>query len=483
MKRFIVAAVLVTLLAWAGLLVAPARPAEAQGGIAWQAEFYNNRFLSGSPVWTTQFGDVAFNWGAASPAPGVVNEDDFTARFATDVYFSAGTYRFFIQADDAIKLWIDYPPDQRPVLETFTAPRPGEMLTVDVTLTAGFHHIQVDYREDSGDAYLYVDWGNAAANPTPPTNPVPINITSVWTAQYYDNPFLQGLPVVTRSESTPSYDWGSSAPVSGVPADNFSARWTTLLTLDGGTYEVSARADDGVRVYVDSSLVINEFHGATGLTYTNTVILGAGPHTIIVEYYEATSLAYLDFSISLPGGSGGSAPLPPAPPPVSTGATATVTAYRLNVRDAPSASTGNIITKINRDETYPVLARNQDSSWWQIYVNGTAGWVSGRWVAIDNTQNVPVASGTGSTTGGIQPPVQTGYYVTARENLNIRSGPSTAYSIIGRLPYQQSGQVIGRNASSTWWQIQYQSTTGWVSGYYSTLQSGADIDAIPITAN
>jgi uncharacterized protein YraI len=453
-------------LAAAGFTVPAARPVAAQGG-PWNAQFYNNLYLLGDPVWTTQYGSLELNWGASSPGPGV-DADNFSARLATDVYFAAGTYRFYIQADDAFKFVIDYPPLAALSFSNLDAPTPGQLVTLDATLTTGFHHLQLDYRELSGEAYAHMSWSNVATNPQPPTFAVPVVVgTAPWTAQYFSNPALSGVPVVTQTETNLSHDWGTGVPVSGVVADNFSARWTSLQTLTGGTYEISVGADDGVRVYVDNVLVINEFHTASSQTYKVTLPLSAGTHWFVVEYYESLGTARIDFRITLPGG------VAPAPVP-ATGPTITVLAARLNVRDKPSVTTGAVLTVITSGATYPAIGRNADSTWFQINANGVIGWVSGAFVRISNPQGLPV-------TDGVAPPVATGYNVTARVNLNIRSGPGVMYARVSILPLRQTAEVIGRNAASTWWHIRWADVTGWVSAFYTDLTPGADLSRIPIT--
>lgn len=56
-----------------------------------------------------------------------------------------------------------------------------------------------------------------------------------------------------RAETEVNFDWGMSNPAPGVPADQFSARWTgKLVPTVSGKYRFGATADDGVRVYLDS---------------------------------------------------------------------------------------------------------------------------------------------------------------------------------------------------------------------------------------
>ena len=90
-----------------------------------------------------------------------------------------------------------------------------------------------------------------------------------WTAEYFNNPSLAGQPVVVRSEASPRGNWGPGAPHAGVPADFFSVRWTTNVPLAGGSWQLSAQADDGVRVLVDGALVIDEWRVTGGEIFSS----------------------------------------------------------------------------------------------------------------------------------------------------------------------------------------------------------------------
>jgi hypothetical protein len=361
-----------------------AQPAFAQNPV-WSAQYYDNSSLNGSPAFTRNDANIAFNWGLGSPGSGV-NSDNFSVRWATDVQLSAGTYRFYAQADDNIRVTFNF--GFQPVIDTFASGQVNQLVTGDVNVPAsGTFHIQVDYREATEQAFAFVSFANLATNPTGPNFSTPVNIpvpTGSWTAQYYANTGLAGDPVAILSEGSPSHQWGTGQPLPSVPTDNFSARWTSSQNLAGGTYIISANADDGVRVFVNGNPIINEFHGASGQTYSATIPLPAGLNYFQVEYYEATGNAFLDFQITQTTGGG---VVVPTQPPAPTGTTATVTAARLNVRTAPSA-TAQVITRISRNETYPVTGRAQDSLWVLINLNGTLGWVSARFVNV----STPIAS-------------------------------------------------------------------------------------------
>lgn len=374
---------LLTLLVILTSLVAvsgPAAPARAQGGVAWNAQYYDNAYLIGKPAATALIPDLKLDWGQGSPGESIP-ADNWSARFGTDVYLNAGTYRFYLLADDSVKLTVDFLPLGQQPINTFIEPKPGQLLTADVQVSTGLHHIQVDYRENSGNAYLYVTWEPLDASlsgpgfPAAPAAPV---ASSPWGVQYYNNIGLAGAPLISATEASPSHNWGAGSPGAGMPVDYWSARWSSAQTLNAGTYTLTVQADDGVRVFMDGVLILDEWHTANGQTYTVPLTVTAGVHTFVVEYYEVTVNAYLAFSLTQAQ----------APAPAPTGATATVKAWVLNVRNAPL--TGAVIAKVRFNETYNVVGRNSDSSWWQINVNGTIGWVSGRYVTVTNPGSVPV---------------------------------------------------------------------------------------------
>jgi len=108
-----------------------------------------------------------------------------------------------------------------------------------------------------------------------------------WRGAYFNNTDLSGDPVLVRYDAAVNFDWGSGSPSDVVHADNFSARWTTTRTLaDTGHYTLVATADDGVRVWVDDQLVIDAWYDQPATTYSANLYLGAGQHSLRVEYYE-----------------------------------------------------------------------------------------------------------------------------------------------------------------------------------------------------
>ncbi|MCL4255157.1 MAG: hypothetical protein KJ043_15445, partial [Anaerolineae bacterium] len=113
---------------------------------------------------------------------------------------------------------------------------------------------------------------------------------------FYNTSNFLGPAVATVTDTNISKNWGNDAPLAGVNADNFSVRWTTNLYLLPGSYRIDVHADDGVRVYVDNQIVINELHVYLGQRYSYSFTVPiAKSYPFTVEYQEGTGGAFLEF--------------------------------------------------------------------------------------------------------------------------------------------------------------------------------------------
>jgi hypothetical protein len=132
-----------------------------------------------------------------------------------------------------------------------------------------------------------------------------------YAGEYFANRDLQGAPVLTRPDDAIDFEWGAGAAGEGLPADNFSARWTKSLTLEeAGSYKFTVTADDGVRLYVDGDKALDKWTPQGRTTFTVTRQLSAGTHQILLEYFEAGGDAVAKFGYERT-----SEPPPPPPPP------------------------------------------------------------------------------------------------------------------------------------------------------------------------
>lgn len=115
-----------------------------------------------------------------------------------------------------------------------------------------------------------------------------------WRGEYYNNRHLSGAPALVRNDVAVSFNWGYGAPAAGLPADNFSARWTRSLNLPAGLYRIALNVDDGTRLWIDGRLVIDQWRDSSPTTYIAEVRLESGWHDFRIEYYERSGGALID---------------------------------------------------------------------------------------------------------------------------------------------------------------------------------------------
>ena len=106
-------------------------------------------------------------------------------------------------------------------------------------------------------------------------------------AEYFNNMNFSQL-VSTRNDSTINFDWGGGAPISGMGNDTFSVRWSGQIEPRyNETYTFYTTTDDGVRLWVDGQLVVDQFVDQAPSTFSGSITLNAGQkYDIRMEYFE-----------------------------------------------------------------------------------------------------------------------------------------------------------------------------------------------------
>jgi hypothetical protein len=310
---------------------------------AWRGEYFANRQLSGNPALVRNDPAVNFNWGRASAAYGLP-VDEFSVRWTRQVRFSEGLYRFRLVNDDGARFYFD---GQR-VLDQWSDGAARET-TVDLDLRSGDHDLKVEYYERSGDARVELRWEALTGVPY-----------SDWRGEYWPDANLASRWSVVRNDPAVSYDWGNAAPTQGIPADNFSARWTRQIAFDAGTYRFRASADDGIRVYLDGNPIINEWHDSGGTAvYIVDLSLG-GTHSLQVEYYEHVGAASVNMTWERMAGTPTSTPTATMTETETTTETPTETATATNTPAATATPTPTPGTTL----VYDFIQRVCYAAWW-----------------------------------------------------------------------------------------------------------------------
>jgi len=109
---------------------------------------------------------------------------------------------------------------------------------------------------------------------------------------------LQSEPVETITTDSLGFQWQGSAPSEKVRSDHFGTLATASLSLPGGVYELTTVSDDGIRLWVDGKLVIDNWTHHAPTEDRARVTLEKGGHEIRIEHFEIDGWAALTFSLS-----------------------------------------------------------------------------------------------------------------------------------------------------------------------------------------
>jgi hypothetical protein len=365
-------AILVGLAIW--LLLLPGRvSAQSAPADSWRGEYFNNSSLSGLPVFVRNESSLNFNWGGGSPAPGVVTEDRFSARFSRTFFLDPATYRFSVTADDGVRMFVngalvvDQWHDQ--VATSYSA---------DFAVTGGAATVVIEYYENIDQSVIGFSFArvtDSGGGSGAGRNPIAQNSAN-WRGEYFNNVMFSGSPALVRSDPRIDFNWGTGSPAPGViGSDRFSVRWTASINLSAGRYRFSTAADDGVRVWVNGALVIDRFAVQSVQVFNTDVNISGGPATVVMEYFENTEKAEARLwwaNLDAPQ-------QPPlSPPPSVTGQTGIVVgANALNVRTGPGLFF-TPYTTLARGQTVEMIGRNANATWIEIVrPDGIGvGWVS-----------------------------------------------------------------------------------------------------------
>lgn len=289
---------------------------------AWRAVYWNNTSMSGQPTHQQDESNLDYDWGLGSPGHGV-NSDNFSARWQRVVELPAGLYRISATSDDGVRVFVN---DEQ-VLNGWWA-HGVRTFTTERRLNAGNHELRVEYFERSGAARIKFSLeriGDTPSGPTPTPTPAPGGKPPIsqpadesWRGEYYGNENLSGSPSLVRQDTSINFGWGTSAPDPNLPADHFSVRWSRNLFFEAGMWRFTTQSDDGVRLWIDGELVIDQWRLMAGESHHARVALQGGVHSVRLEYFERTGMATAMLKIEkegLPEGKGNLVTcVPPNPP-------------------------------------------------------------------------------------------------------------------------------------------------------------------------
>lgn len=260
-------------------IYAPEPPGRGNGLIA---EYYTNPNLTG--LGTTRIDAfVDFAWGNGSPLGGIPG-NHFSVRWLGKLQARrSGQHVFHVTADDGARLWVG----GQLVVDRWFASGLGEG-SASVPLVAGeYYDLQLEFMEAEGGASVSLAWTQpSAARETIPQAQLYAADEGL-RASYFSGTALGSL-VFTRIDEQVNFQWGDGSPDPlGLPG-GFSVRWNgKVRAKQGGSYTFHTLSDDGVRLYVNNVLLIDDWTAHAATENSNTITLAAGQtYNLTMDFFS-----------------------------------------------------------------------------------------------------------------------------------------------------------------------------------------------------
>jgi beta-glucosidase len=106
--------------------------------------------------------------------------------------------------------------------------------------------------------------------------------------EYFRGRDLQGEAVVTRVDSNVNFDFNGQSPAPGLGREDFSVRWTGVLTpSQSGAFQLGVTGDDGYRLWLDGKLIVEDWSTHAPSTKMAAVPLEKNhPYPLKLEYFQ-----------------------------------------------------------------------------------------------------------------------------------------------------------------------------------------------------
>ena len=142
--------------------------------------------------------------------------------------------------------------------------------------------------------YLAGNAGNCFFDNISLALPVPQGTGTGLLGEYYNRLGFTGTRL-TRLDPVIDFNWGTASPLAGIPVDRFTVRWRGQIEARyTGSYTFFTTSDDGVRLWVNNRLIIDNWTVHAPTVDQGSITLQAGQKVDIrLDYYENTGGAVI----------------------------------------------------------------------------------------------------------------------------------------------------------------------------------------------
>jgi hypothetical protein len=226
---------------------------------------------------------IDFDFGAGAPSANL-GPDQFAVRWSGRVLADrTESYTFYTQTDDGVRLWVN----GVQLVNDWTDHGIVENHGTIALIAGRKYDLLMEYYDNAGNGLARLLWSSAGT----PKSVIPADHlfqpTNGLTGSYFAGLTLTGQ-AHTRNDPTANFNWGNGFGDPNVGSELFSVRWTGRVTPPfSETYRFYANSDDGVRLWVNNVLLVDDWtdHGPT--ESSGTIALTAGVrYDIRMEYYQ-----------------------------------------------------------------------------------------------------------------------------------------------------------------------------------------------------
>jgi hypothetical protein len=241
-------------------------------GTGLQGEYYADTGLS-NLVMVRPDSTISFSWTANAPAP-FLNSGNLSVRWTGWLVPKyTETHTLTLQANDGARLWVNH----QLLIDSWSSHASSS--TVQVALTNRQPvAVRLEYYNSGLSApSVSLSW-SSPSQPSPEIVPAEQWLPPAGNGlagEYFNSHGLTNR-VLARTDAQVNFNWNGVAPDPAIYSNKFSVRWSGwLLPRYTETYTLTTATRDGVRLWLNDQLVINNWAGGP-LTNTCQVALTAG---------------------------------------------------------------------------------------------------------------------------------------------------------------------------------------------------------------
>jgi ferric-dicitrate binding protein FerR (iron transport regulator) len=244
---------------------------------------------------------VDFEWGTGSSDP-AIRKDGFSVRWSGRVLPKhSGTYTFATLTEGGVRLFVD-----GKFLVDQSSARGRTEGVGELALKAWRPvDLRMEYLAPAGPGLSRLSWSGPRTprEVVPPEAlfPPPSGGTGL-KGEYFGTELLTDLKFA-RVDSVVDFAWGLTRPHPSMPQEHFSVRWTGQVEpARTETVTFSTVSDDGVRLWVDGVLLIDDWTVRGTTERSGQLALVAGRrYDLRLEYFQSVSTANVKLLWASPG--------------------------------------------------------------------------------------------------------------------------------------------------------------------------------------